>query len=230
MWYFLYDRSSNRLRPWLCDSLRNPVVEWSSGGSLGEDCQVTGYSVTISLFSDYLQKKKKKKVLLLNVSGLAWGHELRSHASVESPRVMTSVREPTTVTREVSLGRPMESQYWSEKEPLRAGPGSLRIFSSQVTQDFLWILRHFSAKEPWFLKKTQEDIQRPPTAVLKTRIFSILAPLRPELLTSSLVFNLFSSRLTSGYSKIRKALWLHPPYWKLDRNVIPLKEWLCRSF
>lgn len=228
MWYFLYDRSSNRLRPWLCDSLRNPVVEWSSGGSLGEDCQVTGYSVTISLFSDYLQKKKK--VLLMNVSGLAWGHELRSHASVESPRVMTSVREPTTVTREVSLGRPMESQYWSEKEPLRVGPGSLRIFSSQVTQDFLWILRHFSAKEPWFLKKTQEDIQRPPTAVLKIRIFSTLAPLRPELLTSSLVFNLFSSRLTSGYSKIRKALWLHPPYWKLDRNVIPLKEWLCRSF
>ena len=59
VWYFVYDRSSNRLRPWLCDSLRNPVVEWSSGGSLGEDCQVTGYSVTISLFSDYLQKKKK---------------------------------------------------------------------------------------------------------------------------------------------------------------------------
>ena len=166
VWYFVYDRRSNRLRPWLCDSLRNPVVEWSSGGSLGEDFQATDYSVTISLFSDYF----KIKMLMMNVSDLAWGHELRSHASVESPWVMTSVREPTTITLELSQGRPMQSQYWSEREPLRAGPASLWIFSSQVTQDFLWILRHFSAEEPWFLKTTQA-VQWSPTASWKLGSF-----------------------------------------------------------
>ena len=50
-----------------------------------------------------------------------------------------------------------------------------------------------------------------PNSFLKIRIFSALAPLKPELFTSSLVLYLFSSRLTSGYSKIRKAPWLHLP-------------------
>lgn len=192
----------------MCDSLRNPVVEWSSGGSLGEDCQVTGYSVTISLFSDYFQKKgKSADDECLRSCLRPW---IEESCISRIPTSYDFSQGTHNYNPRTELRQAQASQYWSEREPLRAGPGSLWIFSSQVPR-ISWILRHYSAEEPWFLKTTQEDIQWPPTAVLKIRIFSTLAPLRPELLTSSLVFNLFSSGLTSGYSKIRKALWLHLP-------------------
>ena len=146
----------------------------------------------------------------MNVSDLAWGHELRSHASVESPWVMTSVREPTTLTLELSQDRPMRSQYWSEREPLRAGPASLNI---QFSGDSGFPLNPKTLLCRRTLVSQNNSRRRTvaPNSFLKIRIFSALAPLKPELFTSSLVLYLFSSRLTSGYSKIRKAPWLHLP-------------------